>query len=78
MLSARQAKQLISDLKERFLVDKDLGIIVPYFNEGIASTIYKELLKERIYMFGSNLKEQDYVGREVFVCLVALLHLVIK
>ena len=37
----------ISDLKERFLVDKDLGIIVPYFNEGIASTIYKELLKEK-------------------------------
>ena len=38
----------------------------------------KELLKERVYTFGSNLKEQDYIGREVFVCLVALLHLVIK
>ena len=37
-----------------------------------------DLLKERIYEFGSNLKEQDYLGREVFVCLVALLHLVIK
>ena len=37
----------ISDLKERFLVDKDLGIIVPYFNEGIGSTIYKELLKQK-------------------------------
>ena len=37
-----------------------------------------ELLKERIYRFGSNLKEQDYVGREVFLCLVALLNLVIK
>ena len=37
-----------------------------------------ELLKERIYKFGSNLKEQDYVGREVFLCLVALLNLVIK
>ena len=36
----------ISDLKERFLVDKDYGIIVPYFNEGIGSTIYKELLKQ--------------------------------
>ena len=36
----------ISDLKERFLVDKDLGIIVPYFNEGIGTTIYKELLKQ--------------------------------
>ena len=36
----------------------------------------KELLQERIYAFGSNLKEQDYLGREVFVCLVALLHLV--
>ena len=37
-----------------------------------------ELLKERIYKFGSNLEEQDYLGREVFVCLVALLNLVIK
>jgi len=37
-----------------------------------------DLLKERIYEFGSNLKEQDYVGREVFLCLVALLNLVIK
>jgi len=37
----------ISDLKERFLLDKDFGIIVPYFKEGIASTIYKELLKDK-------------------------------
>lgn len=37
----------ISDLKERFLVDKDYGLIVPYFDEGIGSTIYKELLKQK-------------------------------
>ena len=37
----------ISDLKERFLVDKDYGIIVPYFKEGIGQTIYKELLKDK-------------------------------
>ena len=37
-----------------------------------------ELLKDRIYEFGSNIKSQDYVGREVFLCLVALLNLVIK
>ena len=36
------------------------------------------VLKERIYHFGSVLKEQDYFGREVFLCLVALLNLVIK
>ena len=36
------------------------------------------LLKERIYEFGSNLKTQDYLGRDVFICLVALLNLVIK
>lgn len=36
----------ISDLKERFLVDKDYGIVVPFFNEGISQTIYKELVKE--------------------------------
>jgi hypothetical protein len=37
-----------------------------------------DLLKEQVYAFGSNLKEQDYLGREVFLCLVALLNLVIK
>ena len=37
----------ISDLKERFLWDKDYGIIVPYFKEGIGETIYKTLLKDR-------------------------------
>ena len=37
----------ISDLKERFLFDKDYGIIVPYFKEGIGQTIYKELLRSK-------------------------------
>ena len=37
----------ISDLKERFIYDKNFGIIVPYFKEGIAQTIYKELLKDK-------------------------------
>ena len=35
----------ISDLKERFLYDKKLGIITPYFKEGISNTIYKDLLR---------------------------------
>ena len=37
-----------------------------------------ELLKERIYRYGSLLKEKDYFGRELFLCLVAVLNLVIK
>ena len=37
-----------------------------------------DLLQERIYEFGSNLRAQDYLGRDVFLCLVALLNLVIK
>ena len=37
-----------------------------------------ELLKERIYEFGSKVKEDDYWGREIFLCLVAFLNLVIK
>ena len=37
-----------------------------------------ETLKARIYEFGSNVKEQDYLGREVFLFLVAFLNLVIK
>ena len=37
-----------------------------------------ELLETRIYEFGSMIKEDDIWGREIFVCLVALLNLVIK
>lgn len=37
-----------------------------------------ELLEERIFSFGSRIKEQDLWGREIFVCLVAFLNLVIK
>ena len=36
----------ISDLKERFQVDKKYGIIVPYFDEGISNTIYTSLIKK--------------------------------
>ena len=37
-----------------------------------------EILEQRIYAFGSQVKENDYWGREIFVCLVAFLNLVIK
>ena len=37
-----------------------------------------DLLEDRIYEFGSSLKEDDVWGREIFVCLVAFLNLVIK
>ncbi len=40
----------ISDLKEKFMYDKKYGIIVPYFNEGIGQTIYKDLLKDNSIM----------------------------
>lgn len=36
----------ISDLKERILFDNDLGIILPYFNEGMNDSIVKTILKE--------------------------------
>ena len=35
----------ISDLKDNFMYSNKYGFIVPYFNEGINTTIYKELLK---------------------------------
>lgn len=38
----------------------------------------QELLKARIYEFGSKVKENDYWGREIFLCLVTCLNLVIK
>ena len=37
-----------------------------------------EELEEQIYAFGSQMKEDDYWGREIFVFLVAFLNLVIK
>lgn len=37
-----------------------------------------ELIEARIYEYGSLLKEDDYWGREIFICLVAFLNLVIK
>ena len=37
-----------------------------------------EVLESRIYEFGSMIKEDDVWGRDIFVCLVAFLNLVIK
>lgn len=37
-----------------------------------------EDLEQKIYDYGSQLEEQDYMGRDIFVCLVAFLNLVIK
>ena len=37
-----------------------------------------EVLRERIYKYGSMLKEHDYIGRELFLFLVAMLNLVGK
>ena len=36
------------------------------------------LLETRIYAYGSHIKETDYLHRDIFICLVAFLNLVIK
>ena len=36
-----------SDLKESFIYDNSYGLIVPYFDNGIRNTIYKDLLKKK-------------------------------
>ena len=51
--SGLYAKFNIGDLKDKFLYDNKYGIITPYFDEGIANTIYKYLLKE------------DYIKEEI-------------
>ena len=33
----------------------------------------RDLLEDRIFCYGSKLTEKDYVGREIFLCLVMLL-----
>lgn len=45
--SGLSAKFNISDLKSKFTFDNTYGFIVPYFLEGVASTIEKDLLKEQ-------------------------------
>ena len=37
-----------------------------------------EDLEKQIYAYGGQLKDDDYMGRDIFVCLVAFLNLVIK
>lgn len=37
----------LRDLNEKFIFDKDYGIITPYFKEGIGKTIFKYLLKNK-------------------------------
>lgn len=36
------------------------------------------VLEEKVYAYGSHIKESDYIHREIFVFLVAFLNLVIK
>lgn len=38
----------------------------------------RDLLESRIYAYGSQIKENDYIHRDIFICLVAFLNLVIK
>lgn len=54
----------ISDLKERFIYDNKLGIMTPYFDNGIRYTIYKDLLKEK-YL-------QDEISEKIRLFYVAL------
>lgn len=46
-----------------------------FFETDIRDT---DILRERIYKYGSMLKEHDYLGRELFLFLVAMLNLVVK
>jgi len=65
--------------KEEFFKEcKDLQLVLLWRILFETEITDMDLLKERIYQFGSNLKEQDYIGREVFLCLVTMLNLVIK
>lgn len=63
--------------KEKLLQEcEETQIVMLYkilFETDIRDT---EMLKERIYQYGSSLREQDYMGRELFLCLVAVLNLV--
>ena len=54
----------ISDLKERFIYDNNLGILTPFFENGIRYTIYKDLLKDK-YL-------QDEISEKIRLFYVAL------
>ena len=38
----------------------------------------RALLESRVFAYGSQIKETDYLHRDIFICLVAFLNLVIK
>ena len=53
-----------SDIKEKFIYDNNLGIISPYFNEGIGNTFYRELFKENY--------EKEEISEKIRLFYVAL------
>ena len=38
----------------------------------------RALLESRVYAYGSTIKEADFLHRDIFICLVSFLNLVIK
>lgn len=62
--SGLYAKFNISDLKERFMFDKKYGLILPFIDNGIRQTIYKDLLK-RDYLL-------DEISERIRIFYVAL------
>ena len=69
----------MEERKEEFLAKCPKSKIVLLFrilcDTEISDT---ELLRARIYEFGSLVKDDDHWGRDIFLCLVAFLNLVIK
>ncbi len=45
--SGLYAKFNLSDIKERFMYDNNYGLITPFIDQGIRSTIYKDLIKNK-------------------------------
>ena len=53
-----------ADVKDRIIYDNKLGIITPYYSEGIDNTFYQELMKKRYYI--------DNISEEIRLFYVAL------
>ena len=52
------------DIKDRFLYDKNYGIITPYFMEGVGTNILKDILKDKYF--------KDNISEEIRLFYVAL------
>ena len=71
MIHSKEESDDLSDIIQNYDSVKLRLLWKIFFETGIHEV---QLLEERIYAFGGQLKEKDLLGREMFIMLVSILH----